>query len=518
MTVFLYHESPKPTWLVTGSSTYNTCMLSFNVSFRRDNLLHSDSRTHMKPYLKRILLLSTIVVLPALASCASSQRQFSDPIAVMLQKDESPSVRMTAAKQAQNQHTDEPGRIAALETLVWEFGHPQELRHYAIDQLIAHDETAFRQQMHRRIVQVQNWGTIEYLFKIAKQRGWGDSFTPTVVRQYARQVHGMKEEDRPARELLKEMHPDQTVEETVFNVFIQSGKEDKIISQADAWDLLGRISTKEQLLDYLQRAPADTVMVTDLKAAATDLNIVAFDKEGSLWLSYLRKPEMRPYWHQLKDVTATLSDEHQRSLKLRHIAPLLAATPQQRKKSRIDLISEINAYINSQQHHLKGATYDGGSADHPQEFSNWVDKLTWPDLLAISQLIHALQSHTVTSNLFAWADADKTDTSTEYGGTVRKDDGVFEAKLFKPRIRRHDRRFYPTPKMYDDLYTALAHYHFHAQQHHNADYAGPGLGDLKFAKLNQFSCLVFTFINQNNLNVDYYQEGDIVVDLGTIVR
>lgn len=464
------------------------------------------------------LMIVTCLLAGFFSGCASTPRQVSDPIALMLKKDEGISTRLDAAKQAQRQMPDDPKRIAALQTLVWEFGHPQELRHYAIDQLIAHDEAGFRQQMHRRIVQVNNWGTIEYLFKVAQERGWGDSFTPTVVRQYARHVTGMKEEDRPERKILKEMHPDQSVEETIFNVFVQSGKEEKIISQADAWDLLGRISTKAQMLDYLKRTPSDSAMVIDLKAAATDLNVIALNKEGSLWLSYLRKPVMSGYWLQLKDRVAKLTEDQKKDLKLRHLAALLASSAEQLQSSRIDLISSINAHINSQKHYLKGATYDGGAADHPQEFSQWVDKLTWPDLLVINQLIGAIQSHAVTSNLFAWADQDKVDTSTEYGGTIRKDDGVYEAKLYKPRIRRHDRRFYPTPAMYDDLYTALAHYHFHAQNFHNEDYAGPGLGDLKFAKLNQFPCLTFTFIDQNNMNVDYYQEDDIVVDLGMIVR
>ncbi len=472
----------------------------------------------MKHIARQFITVSLVLLLTMITGCVSTPKHFSDPVAVMLQKDESVAVRLKAAKQAQQEAPNSDNRLAALQTLVWEYGHPQELRHYAIDQLIEYDEASFRQQMHRRIVQVKNWGTIEYLFKIAKQRGWGDSFTPTVVRQYARPVHGIKEEDRPEREVLKQMHPDKTIEEIVFEVFVNAGKEQKIISQADAWDLLGRISTKQQMIDYLKRAPGDTAMVIDLKTAAQDLNVTAFNKEGSLWLSYLRKPEMHAYWQQLTDVVATLNDEQKKDLKLRHLAPLLASTPQQRSQSRVDLISNINAYVNSQKHYLKGATYDGGAVDHPQEFSNWVDKLTWPDLLTINQIITALQSHMVTSNLFAWADADKEDTSTEYGGTIRKDDGVYEAKLFKPRIRRHDRIFYPTPQMYDDLYTALSHYHFHAQEFHNENYAGPGRADLKFAQRNQFSCLTFTFIDENNMNVDYYQEDDIVVDLGTIVR
>lgn len=460
----------------------------------------------------------SFILTPMFSGCITTPKQIKDPIAVMLQKEESPNIRLAAAKQAAAQTPDDPKHIAALQTLVWAYGHPQELRQHAIDQLIAHDETGFRQQMHRRIVQVKNWGTIEYLFKVAKERGWGDTFTPTVVRQYARHVRGMKEEDRPERQVLKEMHPDQSVEETVFEVFVSAGKEDKIISQADAWDLLARISTKDQLLDYLKRTPSNNAMVIDLKAAANDLHVIAFNKEGNLWLSYLRHPNRQPYWNELKKIVTQLNDQQKNDLKLRHLATLHATTPAMLKSSRMDLISQITTHLNSQTHHLKGATYDGGDADYPQDFTSWVDKLTWPDLLTIRVATLALQSHAVTSNLFAYADQDHADRSTEYGGTIRKDDGVYEARLFRPRIHRHDRVFYPTPKMYDNLYTAISHYHFHAQEHHNEDYAGPGLGDLKYAKLNKFACLVFTFIDQNNMNVDYYQEGDVVIDLGTIVR
>ena len=472
----------------------------------------------IKTNLLCLLTLSFGILLPGLTGCVTSSKKVTYPVAVMLQKDQTPSVRLRAARQAEKEIPNDPKRIAALQTLVWDFGHPQTLRHYAIDQLIEHDEASFRKQMHRRIVQVNNWGTIEYLFKVSIDRGWGDSFTPTVVRQYARHVKGIKEEDRPEREMLLAMHPDQSIEQTVYQVFIDAGKEDKIISQADAWDLLARICTKEQLLTYLETAPSNTAMVIDLKAAARDLNIIAFNKEGNLWLSYLRKPQHTLYWNQLKTIIASLSDLQKQDLKLRHLAPLLSASAQELQATRMDLISSINTFVNSQKHHLKSATYDGGSADHPQEFSQCVDQLKWPDLLVINQIITAMQTHSVTSNLFIYADQDKADTRTEYGGTLRKDQGIFAARLYKPRIHRHDRIFYPTPQMYDNLYTALAHYHFHAQEYHNQDYAGPGLGDLKFAKRNKFSCLVFTFVDQNNMNVDYYQEGDLVVDLGTIVR
>ena len=68
------------------------------------------------------------------------------------------------------------------------------------------------------------------------------------------------------------------------------------------------------------------------------------------------------------------------------------------------------------------------------------------------------------------------------------------------------------------LYTAIAHYHFHAQQHKNAAYAGPGDGDLALADRLHFNFLVFTYIDANRLNADLYLPGATIIDLGTIRR
>jgi hypothetical protein len=64
----------------------------------------------------------------------------------------------------------------------------------------------------------------------------------------------------------------------------------------------------------------------------------------------------------------------------------------------------------------------------------------------------------------------------------------------------------------------LAHYHFHAQEYKNSEFAGPGKGDIDTADRLDFNFLVFTFIDEKTLNVDFYQPGGVVVDLGTIKR
>jgi hypothetical protein len=85
-------------------------------------------------------------------------------------------------------------------------------------------------------------------------------------------------------------------------------------------------------------------------------------------------------------------------------------------------------------------------------------------------------------------------------------------------MRAHDLKFLAPQALIDRVYTGLAHYHFHAQEYKNTNHAGPGIGDMEFAKRLNFNCLVFTFVERDRLNVDYYQPNGAVVDLGTLER
>ena len=156
--------------------------------------------------------------------------------------------------------------------------------------------------------------------------------------------------------------------------------------------------------------------------------------------------------------------------------------------------------------------------DWPQEFYKWSEQLCWADLATINVMRRAVRDQAVAAALFAQADRDLRDVSTEYGGLLKVADGRFTVKGYEPRFRAHDLKFIPSDKMITDLYASVAHYHFHAQRLKNARYAGPGEGDLRLAERINANYLVFTFIDRDRLNVDYYQRGRIVIDLGTIAR
>ena len=110
------------------------------------------------------------------------------------------------------------------------------------------------------------------------------------------------------------------------------------------------------------------------------------------------------------------------------------------------------------------------------------------------------------------------DSTTEHGGVLLHLGHRFLAQGFEPMYRRHDLKYVPSNEMIGQLYFGVAHYHFHAQRYKNTRFAGPGEGDLKLARSLNANYLVFTFIDRNRLNVDYYQRGRIVVDLGTVKR
>src|SRR5690606_18536443 len=110
---------------------------------------------------------------------------------------------------------------------------------------------------------------------------------------------------------------------------------------------------------------------------------------------------------------------------------------------------------------------------------------------------------------------------TEYGGLVfAAPGGNLTAQLFEPRAnsRYGDERFVASQELIDAADSALFMYHFHVTRTRNADYAGPSFDDFEFVRREGRASLLYTFVTQDRLNVDYFQPGGLRIDLGTIER
>jgi hypothetical protein len=457
-------------------------------------------------------LLVAALVLPA--SCTPPD--VDEPIAVMVDRQAGYGLRRHAAELAEQRMPDDPRRIAALHDLLWQPRYPAWQRRYAIEQLLVHDPQ-FKAKLQRRIVLLQNPETRREVFDLAVRRGWKD-FTPALVRAYAQPSRGTDDLERPERAAIEKLNPGRSVEEILFDVFAWADDSHDRKQQEAAWALLSRLCPQDELAGMLQAAPADSPLAADLKAAAAELGVLPVNREGILWLSDLRKPKHRSFWERARAAVAALGQDARAGLELRHLPMLVKGPANLRSQSRSELTSRITGRLARHEHHLKGPTYDAPMSQHPQRFEDWQQILAWADLATIHLMLDLLEDADMTGQLFAQADKDLADQTTEHGGVIDLEAGRPVARGYAPITRVHRWKYVPSPIMIEHLYTAVAHYHFHAQADRNSRHAGPGLGDLRMAETLGPSAVVFTFITPDTLNVDYYQKDQVVVDLGTIHR
>jgi len=456
-----------------------------------------------------------LLLLPfGLTACAT--KVYDDPIAVMLDREAGFSDRRVAAAQAEADMPQDPRRLEALGKLLWRPRYLAWQRQYAIDQLLLYDPQ-FKEKLDRRIVLLRNWPTRQYVLDLAVERSWRD-FTPAIVRAYAQSAHGMADATRPERAAIEALHPGRPVEQVIFDIFANASSGYDYTQQVAAWALLCRLSDDVTRSRYLDNAPADSPLVADLKVTGRALHVLPRNKEGVLWMIHLREPSQRDFWDAAAQRVATLDPSRRQGLELRHLGPLVKTDGRMLTRSRRDLLSSIERRLERADHVYKGPTFDAPLTDHPQRFAQWSEDLVWADLMTIQLVLDMLESDTVVRALFAQADGDAADSSTEYGGVLDRGDQGPVAQAYPPLTRAHNWKFIPSPDMFNHLYTAVAHYHFHAQTYRNGKHAGPGRGDMRMADAVRATCLVFTCITQDRMNVDYYQPGKVVVDLGSITR
>jgi len=447
-----------------------------------------------------------VVVGLMLAGCVP--QSFDDPVAVMLDHDADVRFRHRAAQQYDAQGFADERYFNALDQLLWEPGYPVWQRRYAIDRFIEFDPAAFQETLASRITAIPSWDARCYLFDLAIQNDW-ENFTATAVLSYAQAIAGIPDRDRPERAVIAHGNPGQTVEQAIGRVFVNADGNASRVHQVAAWEVLNRLVERAGLIRLLDRSLPSTGLIVDLKASRSYLHVLPSNREGVLWLAYLRDPAHRVAWDRFAAMAGRLTPDQRRGLELRHL-PVL---------SRVDTNpSLIAARRDEPRPSGSGARSNippsNQNADHPGD----VDPLCWADWAVVHLISRSLGDRGLVDELFVQADADFNDKKSEHGGVLDWHDAKMVAHAYAPLMRRHDRIFYPPPEMVEHLYTAVAHYHFHAQDYHNEQFAKPGRGDLELARRMNFNGLIFTFVGRDSLHVSYYQPNGAVIDLGVIHR
>jgi hypothetical protein len=331
---------------------------------------------------------------------------------------------------------------------------------------------------------------------------------------------------RPEYLALAKLHGEENVIDVVYAMMLESkGAGDQGL-RTRCWDLLHRLGQRQRLVQLLASSEVaqDDPMLLDLRAGATELGIVPRNREEILWLRKLRQPQASEFWSRAVQAVAQLTPQRRAELELRDLPIIVSASlhdPDLLAMSVEELHGRVEAHGRTQRHHSQASSSEGAGDFSRQSLGEYRGRgeLTWGDLAAMLIAVRAVEVPQVVEHIFDYAERDRADESTEYGGVIALDaKDRFEIREFKPVYRDSDMKFIASQDMLDAAYTSIFHFHLHAQEYRNETYAGPGLGDQNYADNTRANCLVFTFLNKRTMNMDYYRHGRLVVDLGEIKR
>lgn len=388
---------------------------------------------------------------------------------------------------------------------------------------------------------------VAVMSETAAAKGWKDC-VPSLVRSYSRSVPTVRDEERSERIALLKLAPDRPLVDTVFQVFLHPPDEDpsspaefKERARADAFDVLAKLDVSGEYRKRLLEDPAlaaEDDAVGLMRRSLRELKVVPISGDELRWLQRLSSAKNQlnaNWWRQSSALVLALPSEKAEGLHLRHIEALRIASavyPELVAKSRTELLSDLKSLVAGRKTVQRQNEAQGTVRAAKEQVEAWESQISWGDLLTMHLLDRSIRQAEFTDRLFTYVGMDREDKTSEYGGVITAMENVGDGRgagadgkkvvpwLFPPRPsqRTSDQEFVASEEMFLSSDRGLAHFHFHVHRARNSDYAGPSGGDLDYAARSGRTCVVFTSLGSDDLNVDCYQPDGVVIDLGNLAK
>jgi hypothetical protein len=485
-----------------------------------------------------------LAALPLVA--CTGPRRVSDPLSDLKDPRLSESRRVGAIEaawaDAEAGKIDRAAVREDLKTVAWSASWPARMRMTALEALAGDTDPQgladTREMIRLMLPREPDPRVVSFLCGVAVRNGWAE-VTPALVRSLSRRG-GVPDAERPEYRAIVQLNPGRTVERVVYAVFLDPPKgepafgmipADKV--RADAWDLLTRLDVTGSIRAELINSGEAVGPIQDMRAALRDLRTLPLTGDELNWLVSLRDtrdPRHGAWWQETASAVARLDPSNTTKLQMRHLEPIRWASvhkPDWLSASRAQLLEEVRARLEGRQFHRRSRRELERVRPQPERLKDWQETLSWADCLSILVIDEGLRDPELRRALFAQAAMDRDDTTAEYGGLLRTDADAppgagagFSVVLYPPRpgMRQGDTQFVASTDMIAQSDHALAHYHLHAQDPRNAEYAGPSPNDLAYAARYGRNCLVLTSVGVDALDIDYYQPDSVTLDLGEIRR
>ena len=519
-------------------------------------MLERTRPTPARSLITRPALLLALLLSPLLVACTSGQTIY-DPSGDPLLDLRNPNLRADQRVDAVDAAWSEVlggvrgrGRTRQIfKDLAWSVSTPPTLREAALERLLRDPDPTGESDARRlaalMLPREPDADAVTLISTVAADRGWAD-LTPSLVRSLSRSVGVAPLLERPELEALKRLHPGEPAEDIVFDVFLGVGEgrtdaaalalQNDLRLRADAWALLSSLDpgggSRNRLIDTAGAStPEARALIEDLRACRRDLACLPSGAQELLWLRRLRRADdptqaarNADWWREASAAVRTLGAEARDGLELRHAEAIrwaATARPQWLTASRPALISELGARLEGREVNRRRERVQGAFGRADEKLSDWTTVISWGDVLTTLVIDEAMQTADVRTKLFTFAELDRDDRRTEYGGVIEAADSLgepFQMVLYRPRERDRtsDTRFVASDDMIRLSDRALAHYHMQVQTARNGSFAGPSLQDLIYAGNTGRSCLVFTSLDRERIGLDCYFPSGVVLDLGEI--
>lgn len=418
---------------------------------------------------------------------------------------------MTAIERADST----PRSVAGLSLLVWTDHHPGEVRLAAVDRLIAIDAEAFWRSARRWLVGVSADDVAQGIAERAV-RDRRREMAGALVRRWAVGDDVVEAGGALGRAIVDLIGTRDESEALAVLVNDPGASIDEVMA---AWSVLYRLEGPERAAQWLSSWPGGSAMIDALRASQSVLGELPNGREALKWM--LAVHESPGGFTRWDGVLAGWPEEDRSGVRLRHLAALATLDTSWRFMDHDTLAEAVRRRLAGRPTALRGSRGEDFAKPVDEWTAAHAARLSRADLLGVWAVLDVLDEPTIVAALFEQAEMDRADTSTEYGGVLwpASDQGaVGRAVLFRPLASEGDRKFFSSPELIRAMYHGLAHYHFHAQRHDNAAFAGPGPGDLAFARAVGACCVVLTFLDADTLNADVYLPGGEVMDLGMLRR
>ena len=446
-----------------------------------------------------------------------------DPYATLANNRASPSAQLDAMSRLDTP-SPTPRYLSELSRIVLSPNYLETTRKAAFNRLLRHDPNRLDEALATSLSRIQ---PADYRDWIITRVGELDrkQLTKAIIRSWAMPgSYWNRDQSRAEPEALARMYGGRDkVSVVLLDTLLNSSPTIERNLRARCWELVVASGQTELLINLINddELTGSDPLLLDMRASINELGVVPKNKEEILWIRELQTPAYKDYWQQMSEAFALLDESRRSQLSTRELAVAVAAAQHRPELLKLDdqALYELLKQEIGQNGSRYNADFSGWKIDITERLGDVREKVTWGDLVAMLLAREALRDQRFRVHLFDQADRDMIDTTTEFGGVVRLDSqGRFELVEHPPRSRVSDEKFLAPQSLFDDGYTALFHFHNHAQKYDNRRHAGPHMGDLQYADETGANCLVFTFVKPNLLNVDFYRSDAVVVDLGTIQR